>query len=79
MFTRTSGRRNLHTLLQFLPGPHPAFRSCQAALTLALSRRGLCTISRFWILLSDLYRYKFVDSRLIVELLCKAPAGRGDE
>jgi hypothetical protein len=43
----------------------------------SLSRRGLCTISRFWTLLFDLYRYKPTNSMLNFEFLCKAPGGRG--
>jgi hypothetical protein len=38
---------------------------------------GLCTISRFWTLLLDLYRYKLINSMLNFEFLCKAPRGRG--
>jgi hypothetical protein len=46
-------------------------------LTPALTRRGLCTISRFWAFLLDLYRYNLINSTLNFELLCKAPGGRG--
>jgi hypothetical protein len=42
-----------------------------------LSLRGLCTISRFWAFLLDLYRYKLINSMLNFELLCKTPSGEG--
>src|SRR5882724_13013310 len=48
-------------------------------LTPALSRWGLCTISRFWTLLLDLHRYKLINSMLNFEFLCKAPGGRGSK
>ena len=41
-----------------------------------LPAKGLCTISRFWTFLLDLYRYKLINSRLNFELLCKAPPRR---
>jgi hypothetical protein len=58
----------------------PAFSKCtlqQLISLFPLSLRGLCTISRFWTLLFDLYRCKLTNSVLNCELMCKAPSGRG--